>query len=436
VLGTTTFIPIENGGTGSTSKNFVDLTTDQSITGTKTFSSTNVCIHATSSDSSIIGISSGNSSTIAGVYGRNDNGTGVYGYSLLGNGVMGVSSSWKGVQGQSTTGDGVYGQSSSGSGLYGLSSSGAGVAGYSPAGTGILAKSNTGVPLKIIADQGSRFISFVDTTNLEVGYIDNLLNVYFKSLKLSSFTSTGVVTNNGSGDLLSIPVLGVDKGGTGSSIQNFVDLTSNQTKTGSLTATAFITSGATTSQFVKGDGSLDSSSYQKTTLTQNKIWMGNASNVATETNTYLEWATGITSPGQKEVKGLITEMITGDGSTIAIPVVFHKTITLTTTTAIQLLSDTYAGRYYVIDSISIIARSPSFSQYPTISIGNNSSSYNNIVAATTLSSLAAGRNALTLTAAAQNATVEAASSLYLNITQAAIGTGTFEVIIRGFLTNL
>ncbi|MDR3706646.1 MAG: hypothetical protein P4L28_12165 [Paludibacteraceae bacterium] len=39
VLSTTTFIPIENGGTGSTSKNFVDLTTDQTIAGVKTFSS-------------------------------------------------------------------------------------------------------------------------------------------------------------------------------------------------------------------------------------------------------------------------------------------------------------------------------------------------------------------------------------------------------------
>jgi len=62
-------------------------------------------------------------------------------------------------------------------------------------------------------------------------------------------------------------VVAINRGGTGSSTQNFVDLTTTQTIggaktfTSALTASSLIKSGGTSSQFLKADGSVDSSSY-------------------------------------------------------------------------------------------------------------------------------------------------------------------------------
>lgn len=176
--------------------------------------------------------------------------------------------------------------------------------------------------------------------------------------------------------------------------------------------------------------------FRTNTLTQNTIWMGNTSNQATESSTVIEWGIGVSQPGQKESKGLVTEMIISDGSVVSVPTVFHKTIILTTSGTVQLLPDTYTNRYYIIESIFLIARSPSLSQYPTLSIGNNSSTYDNIAASQTLNSLANGKNIITLTSAASLATIQANSSMYLNITNPAIGSGSFEIVIKGFLTNL
>ena len=129
-------------------------------------------------------------------------------------------------------------------------------------------------------------------------------------------------------------------------------------------------------------------------------------------------------------------MVINDGSVIAIPVIFHKTITLTSTGTISLLTDSYSGRYYVIESITIIGRNVSASQYPIFSIGCNSSSYNDIVASTTLSTLTNGINNLTLTTNASKALIQANTTMYLNITQALIGAGSYEIVIKGYLSNL
>ena len=62
-------------------------------------------------------------------------------------------------------------------------------------------------------------------------------------------------------------VVAINRGGTGSSTQNFVDLTTTQTIGGAktfssaLTASSLIKTGGTSSQFLKADGSVDSSSY-------------------------------------------------------------------------------------------------------------------------------------------------------------------------------
>jgi len=62
-------------------------------------------------------------------------------------------------------------------------------------------------------------------------------------------------------------VVAINRGGTGSSTQNFVDLTTTQTIggaktfTSALTASSLIKTGGTSSQFLKADGSVDSNSY-------------------------------------------------------------------------------------------------------------------------------------------------------------------------------
>ena len=169
------------------------------------------------------------------------------------------------------------------------------------------------------------------------------------------------------------------------------------------------------------------------TLTLNTVWIGDNNNTPVESDTVLEWVTGAASPGQKEVKGLITEMIVSDGSVIALPIVFHKIITITATGTIQLLSDSYTSRYYVIESIVLIGRGVSLTGQPTFSIGCNSTSYNDIAASQTLT-ITNGKNNVTLTTNAQNALIQASNNMFMNITTAAIGNGTFEVIIKGYLT--
>jgi len=172
------------------------------------------------------------------------------------------------------------------------------------------------------------------------------------------------------------------------------------------------------------------------TLTQNKLWIGNSSNVATESDILPEWTVGASQPGQKENKGLITEMIVADSSIIQLPTIVHKPITLTAPGTIQLLSDTITGSYYVIESIVLIGRGISVSQNPIISIGCNASTYNDIAASQTLSTLANGLNVLTLTANASKALVQANTNMFLNITQALIGGGTFELVIKGYLSKI
>ena len=127
-------------------------------------------------------------------------------------------------------------------------------------------------------------------------------------------------------------------------------------------------------------------------------------------------------------------MIVADGSIITLPLIVHKTVTLTSTGTISILPNAYSGRYYIIESITIIGRSVSLSQNPTFSIGCNSSSYNDIAASQTLT-LATGTNSVTLTTNASKALI-AVNTMYLNITNAAIGSGTFEIIIKGYLSNL
>lgn len=169
------------------------------------------------------------------------------------------------------------------------------------------------------------------------------------------------------------------------------------------------------------------------TLEQGKVWIGGSDNKPTPNSVINEWTVGSTQPGQKEVMGLMLKMIVSDGSSIAIPIVQQKAVVLTAAGQIPILTDTYAGKYYVIKSAYLVARNLSgVTQYPTVSIGCNGT-WNDIAASQTLNTLANGVNAITLTSLASKAIIEANANMFLNITTPVIGQGTFIIVLEGVL---
>lgn len=168
-------------------------------------------------------------------------------------------------------------------------------------------------------------------------------------------------------------------------------------------------------------------------LAQNKTLVGNSQGVAAEADVIAEWTVGANQPGQKETKGLVMEAVVSDGSVIALPVIVRKPVTLTATGQIQILNDSYPGMFYVIKSITIIARNlVSVTQYPTLSVGCNGT-WNDIAATQTLNALSNGANAITLTANAGKSLIEANANMVLNVATPVIGTGTFKIVVEGYI---
>ncbi|TCN63670.1 hypothetical protein [Acetobacteroides hydrogenigenes] len=168
-------------------------------------------------------------------------------------------------------------------------------------------------------------------------------------------------------------------------------------------------------------------------LAQNKTLVGNSQGVAAEADVIAEWTIGANQPGQKEAKGLVMEAVVSDGSIIAIPIIVRKAVTLTAAGQIQILNDSYAGMFYVIKSITLIARNlASVTQYPTLSVGCNGT-WNDIAASQTLNALSNGTNAITLTANAGKSLIEANTNMVLNVATPIIGTGTFKIVVEGYI---
>ena len=98
-------------------------------------------------------------------------------------------------------------------------------------------------------------------------------------------------------------VVAINRGGTGSSTQNFVDLTTTQTIGGaktfssSLTASSLIKTGGTSSQFLKADGSVDSNTYLTTSSAASTYvpYTGATANV--DLGAFLLSASGVNSVG-------------------------------------------------------------------------------------------------------------------------------------------
>ena len=92
---------------------------------------------------------------------------------------------------------------------------------------------------------------------------------------INSLSTAGIVTNTSAGVLGTTSIVPIANGGTGSSTQNFVDLTTNQsiggnkTFSGNIRGGSFIKSGGLSTEFLKADGSVDNNTY--TTTSQNAL---------------------------------------------------------------------------------------------------------------------------------------------------------------------
>jgi hypothetical protein len=170
-------VAVANGGTGSATQNFVDLTTDQTIAGIKTFSSP------------IAGSVTGNATNVTGVVAVANGGTGSATQNFV----------------DLTTDQTVAGIKTFSSPIAGS------VTGNATNVTGVVAVANGGT--------GSATQNFVDlTTDQTVAGIKTFSSPIAGSVTGNATNVTGVVA--------------VANGGTGSATQNFVDLTTDQTVAG------------------------------------------------------------------------------------------------------------------------------------------------------------------------------------------------------------
>ena len=229
-------VAIANGGTGSTTQNFVDLTTAQTVAGAKTFSAN---VNAPSVTSPIY-VSTPQALT------------------------SGATISWNPANGLNAAV--TLTQNST------LSFSSTPVAGTY--GTLVVTQDATGGRTLTLPSTTNVILGSSSTTTIGLSSAANakdILNFYYDGTNCYwnigqgyGIAAPAVITNLASGVTGSLPVA---NGGTGSATQNFVDLTTTQTIAGnktfssSITASSFVKSGGTSSQFLKADGSVDTNAY-------------------------------------------------------------------------------------------------------------------------------------------------------------------------------
>jgi hypothetical protein len=233
---------------------------------------------AATSDANGINASSNNgfgvnafSTNGTGVNAASTNGSGVYAYSTNATGVVGSSDTGSGVYAYSIDGFGVYATSANGFGVYATSISGkAGVFNIQAVNTSnIVEFKKNSVNQAYITHNGTIVSnkSLINTTvdngvdTLQVegsGFFQNAVTIKEGLLKLNNdfsgnytvlyagLAGFGITRDNGNG-------FGIDD------INGFVTNTS-------ATATSFIKEGGTSSQFLKADGTVDSTTYVKVLL--------------------------------------------------------------------------------------------------------------------------------------------------------------------------
>lgn len=276
-------LSIAKGGTGTSTQNFVDLNTNQTVSGFKTFSNgasfngvyigignnstgtlatTNLAIGPYSLNANTTGtsnISIGQSTLAANISGSYNSGIGynVLSYNTTGNfnAAVGFQSMFRNTSGSLNTATGVVSLNSNTTGVSNTA------IGYSALATNTIGNNNTAVGHE--ADVASNNLN--NATAIGNGAIVNtsntiqLGNTDITDVKTAGKLTTGTVTypnidgingqilsTTGSGtltwttptttDLSNITgVLSIAKGGTGTSTQNFVDLTADQTIAGNKT---------------------------------------------------------------------------------------------------------------------------------------------------------------------------------------------------------
>lgn len=124
-------------------------------------------------------------------------------------------------------------------------------------------------------------------------------------------------------------------------------------------------------------------------LTQDKTWVGDLTNTAEEVDVVTEWIDILQDTGQKVNQEVQSTMRTGPATDL-IHKTFHlvKNIELTLTGTTQVLN-TYSEKKFIPYSARAVLTtytSGTGDTAPSISIGNNSTTYDNVVSDTTLSS--------------------------------------------------
>ena len=229
-------VAIANGGTGSTTQNFVDITTAQTVAGAKTFSA-NVTAPSVTSPiyvSTPQALTSGANITWNPASGSNASVT------LNQNSTLSFST---------TPTAGTYG-------------------------TLVVTQDATGGRTLILPSTANKVLGSSSTTTVGLSSAANaqdILNFYYDGTNCywNIGQGYGVAATVARTSLASevTGTLPVANGGTGSATQNFVDLTTTQTIAGnktfssSITASSFVKSGGTSSQFLKADGSVDTNTY-------------------------------------------------------------------------------------------------------------------------------------------------------------------------------
>tara|TARA_R110002050_G_scaffold273113_1_gene417045 strand:- start:37563 stop:41423 length:3861 start_codon:yes stop_codon:yes gene_type:complete len=226
-------LPVANGGTGSSAKNFVDLTTNQTIAGTKNFSA-DITINSTKfgkgagSNANSRNVAVGNSSLISNTSGQWNSAIGTY---ALQKNTTGSSNT---AIGNEAISESIPGSNNTGLGSRALMyTSGTG---NTSVGTNALINSSTG------------------NNNTSIG-----LNAFSTNTTGSNNTAIGASTVVSSAGLTNTTAIGYGAMVAASNTMQLGNTSITDVKTsGAITANSYIKSGGTSSQFLMADGSVSS----------------------------------------------------------------------------------------------------------------------------------------------------------------------------------
>jgi hypothetical protein len=466
-------VAIANGGTGSATQNFVDLTTAQTVAGAKAFSS-----NATFNGQSIgKGNATGGENLAVGAGAMNTASTGVRN-TAVGNSAM---QNYAGTSFDNNTSVGYYNlvnmTTGSGNTSVGAESMMALTTGTSNTSIGNQSLINTTGSNNVGVGKRSGDVNSTGNNNTVIGTDANLgannlnnasafgygavVNASNKvqlgnssvtSVSTSGKLTTGAVTypnthNSTGGQVLTTDASGVASwstpsttataysgtlpianGGTGSATQNFVDLTTTQTVAGNKTFSANVTAPSVTSPiFVSTPQAL---TYSGTNITWNTVNGSNASVILTQ-NTTLSFSS---TPAAGTYGTLVVTQDATGGRTLTLPSTTNVILGSTSTTTIGLstaagakdiLNFYYDGTncYWNIGQGYGVAATPATTNLAsgvtgTLPVANGGTG------ATTLTGIVKGNGTSALTAAVAGTDYQAPLTLTTTGTGAATLTGT------------